>query len=441
MTTGQYLLIGAVIYVAVTTALAIAYFFSRERVGTLKADLAALSERFRPIVDVDAEKAAIDAKVKAVGEQHEALLSAVDEQSARLKHLQQAVMAAEFSIELVEVGINPLVFELDSHAAYVEALNANQDAQKAMVAAKTAVIGTSNWTVNGKEGEGRKMVDKAVRLALRAFNNECDVLMGRISWKNLDQIKDRVLKSADAIDKLNTIMNVEVTPAYIKLKLREAELRQQEALKKQEEKEELRRQREEEREEAQAQKEYQAEIRRQERVERERMAALTAARAELSTATAAEQAELNSRIADLEARLTEAQSARARTQSMAELTRVGYVYVISNPGAFGPRMFKVGMTRRLEPLDRIRELGDASVPFPFDVHAMVFTDNAPGLERELHAALSDCRVNRINMRKEFFTADVDRVREVIHERFPGIPFLDQPEGQEYAMSRQMAQAA
>ena len=123
---------------------------------------------------------------------------------------------------------------------------------------------------------------------------------------------------------------------------------------------------------------------------------------------------------------------------MAELPRAGYVYVISNGGSFGPQMFKVGMTRRLEPLDRVKELGDASVPFPFDVHALVYTDNAPRLERELHEALAAHRVNRVNFRKEFFRAEMDVVRTVVHSRFPGIPFDEAAESQEYAMTKALA---
>jgi hypothetical protein len=98
-------------------------------------------------------------------------------------------------------------------------------------------------------------------------------------------------------------------------------------------------------------------------------------------------------------------------------------------------MFKVGMTRRLEPLDRVKELGDASVPFPFDVHALVYTDNAPRLERELHEALSAHRVNCVNFRKEFFRAEMDVVRTVVHSRFSGIPFDEAAESQEYAMTK------
>jgi hypothetical protein len=128
----------------------------------------------------------------------------------------------------------------------------------------------------------------------------------------------------------------------------------------------------------------------------------------------------------LEEKLRQAHQAKERAQSMAEQTRVGHVYVISNYGAFGKDVFKIGMTRRVDPLDRVRELGDASVPFPFDVHVLTFTDDAPKLEREIHVALAPYRVNRINDRKEFFRVPQSQLKETLRRKLPNAHFVDSP---------------
>ena len=101
--------------------------------------------------------------------------------------------------------------------------------------------------------------------------------------------------------------------------------------------------------------------------------------------------------------------------SRAELTRSGHVYVVSNIGSFGENVYKIGLTRRLEPEDRIRELGDASVPFPFDIHAMVFSEDAPGLEQTLHREFDDRRVNLVNTRKEFFAVSLPEIESAAQE--------------------------
>ena len=116
---------------------------------------------------------------------------------------------------------------------------------------------------------------------------------------------------------------------------------------------------------------------------------------------------------------------------MAEQTKRGHVYVISNIGSFGERIFKIGMTRRLDPDDRVKELGDASVPFTFDVHAMIFTDNAPELEGKLHAAFSDRRMNLVNMRKEFFKVELGEIREKVEELVPEAEFIETIEARQY----------
>ena len=132
----------------------------------------------------------------------------------------------------------------------------------------------------------------------------------------------------------------------------------------------------------------------------------------LKTAHGEQLEKLNAQIEKLKADLIQAQQLKERATSMAQITKSGHVYVISNIGSFGENIYKIGMTRRLEPMDRVRELGDASVPFNFDVHAMIFSDNAPELENILHKEFYDNRVNKINDRREFFKVSLDEIKKV-----------------------------
>ncbi len=115
--------------------------------------------------------------------------------------------------------------------------------------------------------------------------------------------------------------------------------------------------------------------------------------------------------------------------------KAGYVYVISNIGAFGKDIYKIGMTRRLEPQERIDELGNASVPFNFDVHAMIFSDNAPALEAALHRAFEDKKLNMVNHRREFFRVSLDEIKKVVRENYDKtVEFVDIPDADQYRAS-------
>lgn len=168
-------------------------------------------------------------------------------------------------------------------------------------------------------------------------------------------------------------------------------------------------------------------------LERER----AAVQAALDRALADAQGRHTEEVAGLQSRLAEAEAAKQRTKAQAELTKSGHIYVISNVGAFGENVYKIGMTRRLEPHDRIRELGDASVPFHFDVHMMISCDNAPALENALHKALHKHRLNRVNLRKEFFRVDIESIRKIAESHHGEVRYVADAEALEYRQSVSM----
>lgn len=194
-------------------------------------------------------------------------------------------------------------------------------------------------------------------------------------------------------------------------------------------------------EERRAQKEYERELKRAQKDEEAARDALKRARqlADVEAEGSAERNRLQAKIEKLEQALQEAQSRAERSQSMAQQTRCGYVYVISNIGSFGEGVYKIGMTRRLDPMERVTELGDASVPFPFDVHAMIYSEDAPALETALHRAFERKKLNMVNGRKEFFCVSLEEIKRQVSESGIDAEFLDEPMAQQWRDSQMFAE--
>jgi len=302
-----------------------------------------------------------------------------------------------------EAGLYTFNHRLENAVAYKAALTDAQDRMKQMIRSGTAVEASTNWTVNNSLTEGRKMVSDASKLMLRAYNSEADNLVRMLRPHSLEAAKSRLAKSAASIERLGKMMNIQITPYYQQLRNYELELTADYLLKKEQEKE--------------AERERRAELRDQQKAAAEMKVALE----KLSKERA--------HYGNLLAKLDPNADAEAYAQAMAKVTeidqsitgveeraaniRTGHVYVISNVGAFGPGMVKIGMTRRLDPYDRVIELGDASVPFRFDVHAMVFHEDAVTLETELHQRLAAKKVNQVNQRREFFYSTPSEVRDLL----------------------------
>jgi exonuclease VII large subunit len=185
------------------------------------------------------------------------------------------------------------------------------------------------------------------------------------------------------------------------------------------------------REEQRLEREIEQELK---RLERER----AAIKAALEKALAETKDKHSEEIERLRSRLAEVEENAKRAISQAQMTKSGHVYVISNIGSFGKGVYKIGMTRRLEPNERVRELSGASVPFPFDVHMMISSDNAPAMENALHHAMHKARLNRVNPRKEFFRGDIESIRQVVEEHHGQVDYVADPEALEYRQSISMS---
>ena len=300
-----------------------------------------------------------------------------------------------------------------------------------MIREDTSAICNTNWTVEGSEAKGRAVVKIYKKLMLRAFNGECDVLISKVRWNNVNQMKERMQKLFDAINKLGQGFQVYLNNQYLDLKRKELILEYEYQSKRQQEKEEIRAIQEELREEEKAKREFEQAQRDAEKEEVTYQKALDKARKEYESSTGEKHDRLQAQIEKLEQELKEAQEKKERALSMAQQTKRGHVYIISNIGSFGENVYKIGMTRRLEPTDRIRELGDASVPFLFDVHAMIYSDEARTLEYELHKAFTNKKVNMLNYRKEFFNVTLDEIEQQIKHIGIEAEFSRVPEAMQY----------
>ena len=267
-----------------------------------------------------------------------------------------------------------------------------------------------------------------------AFNGECDSLIAKVKWNNIEQFEERIKKTFEAINKLNSSQNIDIQYEFLQLKIDELRLTHEYELKKYEEKEEQRRVRELMREEEKAQRDFEKAQKEAEKEEKLIQQAMKKAQEEIAKASEEERAKYEAQLTELQEKLREAEEKNQRALSMAQQTKSGHVYVISNIGSFGENIYKIGMTRRLEPLDRVNELGDASVPFKFDVHAMIYSEDAPDLENQLHKTFNKNRLNFVNLRREYFDISLDEIEKVVKENHGEIEFIKKAEAKEYRES-------
>ncbi|MFI7590411.1 DUF4041 domain-containing protein [Micromonospora sp. NPDC049359] len=315
------------------------------------------------------------------------------ELNQQMTGLKRHVVVTEEIALLQEVGVYEYQHPLTDAVAYQGKLATIQDQIKAMARKDGGAVQVSaNWTVSGSEAKGRAMVRDISKLMLRAYNAEADNLVRGLKPYKLDSAKERLNKVAETIARLGVQMGIRISDDYHRLRIKELRLTADYLAKVAEEKEREREEKARLREERKVQQEIDRERARLEKERQHYANALAALRAKGDVEG----------VADMEERLAEVEAATEAVDYRAANVRAGYVYVISNIGAFGEHMVKIGMTRRLDPFDRVRELSDASVPFNFDVHALFFADDAVGIEAQMHARLADRRVNLVNQRREFF---------------------------------------
>lgn len=302
---------------------------------------------------------------------------------------------------------------LDELAEEYEFSDAGKELQKARSLTKHLISTQKAASCDYVETNRR---NTAINFVLDAFNGKVDSILSKLKHNNFGKLSQEI---RDAFQLVNyngsAFRSAQITDIYFQARLNELKwgVAVNEIML--EEKEEQRRIKEQLREEEKARREYEKAIKDAEKEEKAIQQAIDKATKELMLAGEEQRLALEQKIAELQIKYDEAELKNQRAISMAQQTRSGHVYVISNIGSFGEDVYKIGMTRRLEPLDRVRELGDASVPFSFDVHAMIYSDDAPTLEKKLHKTFNNNQVNKVNSRKEFFNVGMKEIKKTIEE--------------------------
>ena len=387
-------------------------------------------ERFSKIIDVDKEFEKVTLEKLKIKKKIEELRASYKEKKIIFDKLVTEAAIYDEEIELAELGFYKPHYDFDTSEKYKEERASIKSKQKEMISSKTAIFCHKEWTVEGSKAKGRTMTNRGIRLTARAFNNECDSAISNVSWNNAERMEQRVDKAFNAINKLNESNAIEISPEYLQLKVEELRLTQEYKEKKQQEKVEQAEIRQQMREEAKLEQEMEKALKDEERYQK----LLDKAKIEAEKSTGAKLEKLKEKMAALGVELEEAHAKSERAKSMAQQTKAGHIYVISNIGSFGEGVYKVGMTRRLEPLDRVKELGDASVPFLFDIHAMIYSNDAPNMEKALHKSFDIKRVNLVNNRKEFFSVELEDIEKEVKKISSEAEFTLTAEAREYRES-------
>jgi hypothetical protein len=324
---------------------------------------------------------------------------------------------------LQEAGIYRYHHPLENAAAFRDRLSGIEERIVSVIKANQAIVKSNLFTFDNSLAKGRRMTDDLAKLMLRAYNAESDNSIRSLKLGNVVTAKRRLEASRLAIAKLGSLMEMHISDEFHQLRIEEIELTADWLMMKQEEKE--------------AEREERARLREERRVERElaeERAKLDKERAHILNALNAIRASGDDDL-DLSRRLETIEEAITQNDYRAANIRAGYIYVISNRGAFGADVVKIGLTRRLEPLDRVAELSGASVPFKFDIHTLFFSEDAVTLENELHKHFAMRALNRANSRKEFFFATPAEVRQVLMDKVGNIlEFKEHAEATEYLQS-------
>jgi len=381
----------------------------------------------------DAEKEA-----KRIREESKVLSKKVTELKGEIRNLEKSLQLLREEELLSDYAFYENKYNFQNLVEIERKLTEVREIQKNMIKDKSAATCSTQWTVEGNKSKGRKMVNNHIKLVLRAFNGECDAAVLKVNYKNIVTLEKRIEKAYETLNGLSKDKEITISQKYLELKIEELRLIHEFQEKKQEEKEEQKRIKEIMREEEQARRELEKAKEDSEKEELRYKLALEKAQKEIETTEGIKRQKLLEQIKILEEQLKEASLRKERAISRAQMTKSGHVYVISNVGSFGKNVYKIGMTRRLEPIDRVKELSSASVPFPFDVHAMIYSNNAPELENRLHKIFHKFQLNKANDKKEFFRIRLESIEQIVKKLGCNVHFTRIYEAKEFRKSLAIA---
>lgn len=359
-----------------------------------------------------------------------------------ITHLKTKIISFEEEEMMQSFGIYKPLYNCTDSEAYKRLLEQIRDKQKEMI--KNRKASSRNTQQVGTKGDplgDKGTIKNLEKLIIRSFNTECESIIDKVTFSNHSSIESRLRKSFDDLNDLCKIAGISISVAYLNLKLEELHVVYEYQIKLKEEREEQRSIREEMREQAKLMKEIEDARKKIEKEETHFRQAIAELTARMELATTVERVQYEAKLQKYQEQLSGVLKDKEEVAFREQSTRAGYVYIISNIGSFGDNVYKIGMTRRLEPQERIDELGDASVPFEFDVHAMIFSENAPTLEGALHEHFADRTVNKANVRKEFFRVSLSEIEEVVRTHHNKVvEFTKLARAEDYRISLAKSQA-
>lgn len=363
------------------------------------------------------------------------LESELEQRKKELEKLERNISIANDTLEMQEVGFFERQYKFSDSTKYKQALDELRGQQKSLVKNGKAGNIIRPMLLDNNKSKGRAMQNQLIRAAIRGFNGEADALLVKTTVANVDKKIKALKKAFEQLNKMYSRNLIEITPQYLELKTKELQLASEYEYQKQEEKELLREQREKEREEKKLQAEIKAKRKQLNKDRTHFKNMINNVEEMLTSAKGDELQELKRQLDEYQVKLSELDSLEEDIDYREGHATAGYVYIISNIGSFGENVYKIGVTRRLEPLERIKELSSASVPFQFDVHALIFSEEAFALENELHNEFESYKVNKVNGRKEYFKVPFEKIKESLmkHKELT-IELTEQAEAFEYRQS-------
>lgn len=357
------------------------------------------------------------------------LQAIIDDKNRQLHEFDDEFLVQEF-------GLYEPKFAFANSTQFKDALKQCRAQQKELIKQFNAEAKQTAWTVNGKHSEGKKMVGQIARLLMEAFNGECDEIVRKVTYSNVNKSLERIDKIAENVNKNCQVVGISIPPRYIALKKNEVQLAFEFSQQKEEEKERLRILRAEAAEQKRVEREIEEKRKKLDKERKQYSSEYEKIQRRIETN--ADDKNLLDKAADLKQHLDDIDKAVKDVDYRAANQKAGFVYIISNVGSFGEGVYKIGMTRRLDPDERIKELSGASVPFGFDIHAMIFSDDAPKLEAALHHAFDDKKVNIVNQRKEFFRVSLQEIEDVVKANYDKtVEFTEAAPAEQYRISEEL----
>lgn len=356
----------------------------------------------------------------------------------QLKELNKEISLSNDELNMQEYGFFERRYKFSDSTQYKDQLDTLRMKQKSYVKDSRAGVIVTPLLLDNSKSKGQAMQKQLIKAAIRGFNGEADAHLVKVSVANIDKKVESLRKTFKQLNKMYERNRIRISREYLDAKIEELRLAAEHEYKKQEEKDLLREQREKERED----KKLQAEIKsRRKQLDKDRKhfkIMVENVEGLLKDAKDDELKELKHQLVEYQDKLSELNDIEEDIDYREGHATAGYVYVISNIGAFGEDVYKIGVTRRLEPMERIRELGSASVPFQFDVHAIIFSEEAFALETELHNKFEAQKINKLNGRKEYFKVPFSEIKKVLDQHKElAIELTEQAEAFEYRQSKKI----